>query len=136
MNIENELKVMREAEEKILHRMVKVNHFLEMWQGSEDLHGTQKESRAQNTQMTAEGYISDTEGIVKASWSNFQHEGAAAFIFSGRSPVPPAWSAEDLLARWTEVLNVGRMKRIDHHPAGSNEDNTPESISDNENWLD
>jgi hypothetical protein len=29
--------------------------------------------------MTAVGYISDTEEIVKASWSNFHHDGAAAF---------------------------------------------------------
>jgi hypothetical protein len=30
-------------------------------------------------QMTAVGYISDTEEIVKASWPLFQHYGAAAF---------------------------------------------------------
>jgi len=29
--------------------------------------------------MTAVGYISDTEEIIKASWSNFQYDGAAAF---------------------------------------------------------
>jgi hypothetical protein len=29
--------------------------------------------------MTGVGYISDTEEIVKALWSLFQHDGAAAF---------------------------------------------------------
>jgi len=86
----------REAEEQKLHRMAKVHDFLEMWQGSQNLRATQKESRAQNKQITAVGYISDTEEIVKASWSNFQHDGAAAFKLSEKSPVPPALSAKDL----------------------------------------
>jgi len=50
-----------------------------MWQGSQNQLATQKESRAQNRQMTAIGNISDTEEIVKASWSLFHHDGAAAF---------------------------------------------------------
>jgi hypothetical protein len=33
------------------------------------------------------------------------------------------------------VLNVRRIKRIDRHPAESDEDSSPESISDTENWL-
>jgi len=53
-------------------------------------HGAQKESHAQNMPMTAVGYISDTEEIDKASWSLFQHDGAAAFKLSERSPLPPA----------------------------------------------
>jgi len=59
--------------------MAKVHDFLEMWQGSQNLCTTQKESQAQNKEMTAIGYISDTEESVKASWSIFQHDGAAAF---------------------------------------------------------
>jgi len=55
-----------------------------MWQGSQNLSATQKESRAQNKQMTALGYISDMEEIVKASWSLIQHDGAAAFELSER----------------------------------------------------
>jgi len=51
--------------------MAKVDDFLEMWQGSQNLRATQKESRAQNKQMTAIGYISDTEEIVKASCNYF-----------------------------------------------------------------
>jgi hypothetical protein len=82
-----------EAEERKLHRMAKVHDFLEMWQGCQNLHATQKESRAQNKQVTAVGYISDTEEIVKASWSPCQHDGAAVLKLSERSPLPPALSA-------------------------------------------
>ena len=32
-------------------------------------------------------------------------------------------------------MNGRRMKRIDRHPAESDEDSSPESISDTENWL-
>jgi hypothetical protein len=79
MNTENDSEMKEEAEERKLHRMAKVHDFLEMWQGSQNLRATQKESRTQNKQMTAVGYISDTEEIVKLSWSLFQHDGAAAF---------------------------------------------------------
>jgi hypothetical protein len=115
--------------------MAKVHDFLEMWQGSHTLRGTQNESRAQNKKMTAVGYISDTEEIVKASWSLFHHDGAAAFKLLEKLPVPPALSAKDLPGGRTQVLNVHRIKRIDHHPAESDEDSSPESISDTENWL-
>jgi len=70
---EKVLELKREVEEIKLHRMAKVHDLLEIWQGSHNLHATQKKSRAQNKPMTAIGYISDTEAIVKASWSNFQH---------------------------------------------------------------
>jgi len=46
--------------------------------------------------MTAVGYISDTEQIIKAFWSNFQHDGVATFKLSERSPLAPALSANDL----------------------------------------
>jgi len=87
----------REAEERQLHRMAKVHNLLKMWQGSQNLCATQKESHAQNKQMTAAVYISDTEEIIKVSWSNLQHDGAAALKLLGRSPVPPALSAKDYL---------------------------------------
>jgi len=79
MNTENDSEMKKEAEKRTLHRMAKVHNFLEMWQGSQNLRATQKESRAQNRQMTAVGYTSDTDEIVKASWSLFQDHGAAAF---------------------------------------------------------
>ena len=62
--------------------MAKVHDFVEMWQGSQNLRATQRESRAENKQMTSLGYISDTEESFKASWSHFQHDGAAAFNFA------------------------------------------------------
>jgi len=132
---DNDMEMKREADEKKLHRMAKVHNFLEMWQGSQTLWATQRESRTQNKQMTAVGYISDTEDIIKASWSNFHHDGVAAFKLSEKSPVPPALSAKDLPGGHTQVLNVRRIKQIDHHPAESDEDSSPESISDTENWL-
>ena len=58
-NTENDSERMNEAEERTLHRMAKVNDFLEMWQVSQNVQATQKKSRAQNEQMTATGYISD-----------------------------------------------------------------------------
>jgi len=132
---DNDLEMQREAEGKKLHRMAKVHNFLEMWQDSQTLSATQKESHAQNKQMTAVGYISDTEELVKASWSLFHHDGVAAFKLSEKSPVPPALSAKDLPEGQTQILNVHRIKRIDRHPAKSGEDNSPESISDTENSL-
>ena len=92
---DNELELKREAEERILHRMAKVHDILEMWQGSQNLRSTQKESHPQNKQMTAIGYISDTADSVKASWSLFKHDGAAAFKLSERSLLPPALSAKE-----------------------------------------
>ena len=50
----------------------------------------------QNKQMTAVGYVSDTEEIFEASWSLFHDDGAAVFKLSERSLLPPALSAKDL----------------------------------------
>jgi len=113
----------------------KVHDILEMWQGSQNLCATQKESGAQNKQMTAVGYISDTEEIVNTSWTNFQHDGAAAFKWLERSPQPPALSAKDLLGAPTQLVNEGWIQTNDQHPAESDENSAPESISDTENWL-
>jgi len=96
INTENDSEMKKEAEERKLHRMAKVHDFLEMWQHSQNLHATQKESRIENKQMIDVGYISDTEEIVKASWLLFQHHGAAAYKLSENSPLPPALSAKDL----------------------------------------
>jgi len=115
--------------------MAKVYDFLEMWQGSQNLCATQKESGAQNKQMTAVGYISDTEEIVKASWSLFQHDGAAAFKLTERSPLPPALSAKDLPGGRTQILNVRQIRRINRHPVKSDEDSAPESILHTDDWL-
>jgi len=47
-NTENDLAMKRAAVQIILQRMAKVHNFLEMWQGSQNLCATQKESPAQN----------------------------------------------------------------------------------------
>jgi hypothetical protein len=116
--------------------MAKVHDFLEIWQGSQTLRSTEKESRTQNKQMTAVGYISNTAEIVKASWSLFHHAGATAFKLSEKSPVPPSLSAKDLPGGQTQILNVRRIKPINRHPAETDEASSPESILDTENWLD
>jgi len=134
-NTESDSEMKQEAGERKLHRMTKVHDFLEMWQCSQNLRATQKESRAQNKQMTAVGYLSDTEEIVNASWSLFHHDGAAAFKLSERSPLPPPLSAKDLPGGRTQILNVHRIRRINRHPVESDEDCAPESISVTEDWL-
>jgi len=66
-NTQNDSEMQTEAEESKLHRMAMVHDLFEMWQGSPNLRATQKESCAQHKQMTAVGYILDSEEIVKAS---------------------------------------------------------------------
>jgi len=85
--------------------------------------------------MTARGCISDTEEIVNASWSLFQHDGAAAFTLSERSPLLPPWSAKDPPGGRTQILNIRRVRRINRHPVESDEDSIPEIILDTEAWL-
>jgi len=135
-NTENDSEIQKEAEKIIPHSMAKVHYFLEMWQGSQNLRAIQKECRAQNTQMTAMGYISDTEEMMKASWSLFQHDGVAAFILSERSPLPPpSLPPKYLLGGWTQIWNVHRIRRIKSHQVKSDEDGAPESILDTGDWL-
>jgi len=124
-----------EAEERKLHSMAKAHNLLEMWQGSQYLRATQKQSHAQNEQMTAIGFISDTAGIVKASWSLFQPDGAAAFKLSDWSPLPPALSASDLPGGRTQIFNVHGISILNHHPVESDKYSSRQSISDTENWL-
>jgi len=95
-NSDNDSEMKKEAEEWKLPRMAKVHNFLQMWQGSQHLRATQKESRAPNQWMTAVGYIADTEEIVKSSCPPLYHDSAAAFKLLERSPWPLASSAMDL----------------------------------------
>ena len=132
---DNNLESKREAQERTLHIMAKVHDFLDMWQGRQNLRTTQKNSRAQNMQMTAVGYTSDTEEIVKASWLLFQHDYAAAFKLSDRSPLQPALSANELAGGRTQVFNACRIRRIDPHPAESDHVSAPKSISDTDTSL-
>jgi hypothetical protein len=135
MNTENNSEMKQEAEERTPHSMATVHNLLEIWQGGQNLRATQKESRAQNMQMTSVGYISDTEEIVKASWSLFQHDGVAAFKLSERSPLPPPLSAKDLPGGWPQILNVRWLQRINCLPVKSDEVSARASISDTEHWL-
>jgi len=116
--------------------MAQVQNVLEIWQGCQNLCATQKESCTQHHQLTAIEYISDTEEMVKAFWSKFQHERATAFKLSERSPLPPALPAKDLPEGTTPVLNFRQIKRIDPYPAESDEDSASESIFDTKNLLD
>jgi hypothetical protein len=43
--------------------------------------------------------------------------------------------AKDLPGGRTEILNICRICCINHHPVESDEDCTPECISDTEDWL-
>jgi hypothetical protein len=91
--------------------MAKFHDFFEMLQGSQSLRAIQKESCAQNMQITAVGYISHTKEIVKLSWSLFQHDGAAAFKLAEMSPLPPPppLSAKNLAGGCIQILNVSRI---------------------------
>jgi len=52
-----------------------------------------------------------------------------------KSLVPPALSAKKLPGGRTQVLNIRWIKRIDRQPAESDEDSSPESISDTDNLV-
>jgi hypothetical protein len=93
MNTEHNAEMKKDAEERMLQRMANVHDQLKMWQGRTNLCATQKESCAPNKQMTAMGYISDTQEIVETLWSLFQHDGASAFKLSETSPLPQRVSA-------------------------------------------
>jgi len=134
-NTGNDSEMNKKAEETTLHRMAKAHYFLEMWQGSQHQFATQQKSCAQNNQMTARGYISDMEEIIKASWSLFQHDGEAAFKLSERSPMPPALSAKDLPGGQTQIFKVHRIGRIKRHTVHSEEDSATHGISDTADWL-
>jgi len=129
-NTENDSEMQKEAEESKLPRMAKVHNLLEMWQGCQNICSTQKKSRAQNEQRTTIGYISDMAEIVKASWSLFQHDGAAASKLAERSPLAGAFSAKGFPGGRNQILNVSRIWRINRHPVDRDENSVPESIVD------
>jgi hypothetical protein len=90
-------------EDRKIHRMPNIHHCLEMWQGTQNLTSTPKKSQAQNKGMTALGYISDPEEIVKASWSLFQPDGVGMFKLSETSPLQPVWSGKDFPREQTQI---------------------------------
>jgi hypothetical protein len=115
--------------------MAKVNGVKNKWQGTHNQHATEKECYPQNKPMTAVGYISDAQAIIKGSWSLFQSDGVAAITCSERSPLPQALCAKDLPGGRTQILNVRRNWRINRHPVESNNDIPPESTSHTNVWL-
>ena len=76
---DNDSKNKKVAAQSNLYQMAKVNDFLVIWQGSENLYTIQKTLHTQNKHMTAMGYIPDTVEIVRVSWLAFKHDGVAAF---------------------------------------------------------
>jgi len=132
---ENDTEINNDADLRILHKMAKINDFLEMWQGSHNLRATQKEFHTQKQPKKAVRYISDMEEIINASWLLFLQDGAAAFKLSERSHLPQALSAKDLPGGQTQILNVCLIKRINHHPAENGENSALERISDTKNLL-
>jgi hypothetical protein len=77
----------------------------------------------------------DLQEIVKAPWSLFKYEGAAAFKQSEWSPLRPALPAKDLPGGPTHILNVCQIRTINRHPVESNDESTPVSIFNAEDWL-
>lgn len=112
-----------------------VHNVLEIWQGSQNKHATQKISHTHNQHITAVGCISDTEENINASWSYFQHDRAAAFNMLKRSPVPPALSPNNLPSGQSELLRCNRILSIDYCPARSDENTAPDSICDTKHLL-
>jgi len=115
--------------------MAILDYFEEIWQGSQNRQATQNESPAQNMQIAAIWYISDPEESVKTSWSLSEHDGAAAFKWSEWLQLPPALSAKGLAGGQTQVLTIGQIQRITHHPAESDDNSAPGTIAQTENWL-
>jgi len=115
--------------------MAKVHDCLEMWQGSQNLCATQKESCTENELMNVVRYITGTQEIIKATWSRFEHDGVAALKSLVSSPLPPALSAKNLPAEQTKVFNVRWVNWIDHHSSESDEVRAAEGISNTNNWL-
>jgi hypothetical protein len=92
-NANNILELKWEVGEWKLHRMAKFHNILQMRQGSQILCTTQIQSCDQNSQITAIGYISGTNQMVDASWSDIQHDVGAVFTISERSCLPLEFSS-------------------------------------------
>jgi hypothetical protein len=133
--LENNSEIKKAAEETKLHRMASTHDFLEMWQGSEKLRATQKAAKAQNKQMTAMGYISDSEEVESSSWASFAHDGLAAFKSNEKTPLPKSLPLTELQNGKTQVLNVRRIPRINRQPGLTDEESAGEDNTDTEDWL-
>jgi hypothetical protein len=113
-NNNNDSEMKNETEEGTLHTMVRVYDMLKMWQGSQHLCAAQKESRAQQKQITVVGYILNTEEIVKASWSLCQYNGVAAFKLSQNITLGSSVVCKELPGRTKS--NVGCPQNLKNQP--------------------
>jgi hypothetical protein len=86
--------------------MGQVHNLLQRWQGGQNLHTARKESHADCKQITSFVLIFDTDGIIKASFSLFQTDSAAAFTLMDTSPVSSALSLNDVTGGHTDDINV------------------------------
>jgi hypothetical protein len=123
----------QEKEDQKLHRMAKVHDFLEVWVASRKLRDGQKESRRQNPQMTAAGYISDTEEQEGADWSDFEDDGESA-LHASKSTTPTVLSADKLLDGEPKVLRVAQIRRIDRRAFESDTEGPETDAEDCLNW--
>jgi hypothetical protein len=131
-----DIEVQKAAEEKKLLHMAQVHDFLDMWDGSQKLRRMQRAARAQNREMTAMGFISDTEETVNEGWSSFKHDGVAAFKASERTcGLPASLPQTELPDGRTQILNVRRIRRINRSALESDQESTSDMDTDSEDWL-
>jgi len=117
MDTENNKEMMKEAEARTMNTIAKVHDSLVMWQGSQNLRAAQKKSCTQNKQMTAMGYISDTEEIINASWSLFQHDGAAALKIVTKISIATSFVSEE--PPWRTNSNIESPPTSKNLPSSS-----------------
>jgi hypothetical protein len=120
------------VEVTIQHTMAKVHDVLDVCQGSPNLRMTQKVVHAPKKPMPAVGYISDTQEIINASWSDFLHDGAAALKLKERSPVPQCLCAnisKMYCIHWITPRVSERMQSVNFDASISGEYQTIEGHS-------
>lgn len=118
-----------------MQRMANVQDFLDIQHCHHNQYAIKKESWAENKQITAVGYVSGMEEMLKASCALFQHDGVAEIKLSERSPLRPAVSVKDLPAGRTEISNIFRINSNGRHRVGNDKNTAPDLITDCEHWL-
>lgn len=83
--------------------MAKIHNNFGMRDGLHSQCATQKESRDQNKQMIAVGFISDTKDLLERSMCNCQHDSGVGFELSETLPLSPALCGKDLTSGQTHV---------------------------------
>ena len=135
VSIENNVDIKTAQEEVKLHKMVKTHDFLEMWDGSQRLRATQKAVRSQNTQMTALGYISDTEECGERISTDLADDGEVAFRSYVECAPPKTLPLSSLINGKTKVLKLHRIRRVDRLSTQTDDESAPEDATEAEEWL-